>query len=278
MHRLAVLALLALSLAARPASAGDKKKPDDPLPRKEAILKRFAEEFVALTPGEGKYPATFVMGSAKGDASERPARQVTLKSPFAVCKYETTQELYHVIMGNNPSKWKGPRNSVEMITWHDANEFCKRVTEELRQRKLIGADERIRLPSEAEWEYFCRAGTKTAWSFGDRVEDLGDYAWYKKNAPGNDPPVGRKKANPWGLYDLHGYISEWCLDAWHPNYEGAPVGGAARLIGPADAQRVIRGGSFADEPDVQRCAARQHVPADTRSDKIGFRCVKDQAK
>src|SRR5258708_1640732 len=97
---------------------GDKQKFPDPTPRKDAILKRFAEEFVTLTPGKAKFPADFVMGTDKtGAENERPAHKVALKRPFAVCKYEVTQELYHVVIGKNPSKWQGPRNSVEMITW-----------------------------------------------------------------------------------------------------------------------------------------------------------------
>jgi formylglycine-generating enzyme required for sulfatase activity len=180
-------------------------------------------------------------------------------------------------MGKNPAKWQGPRNSVEMVSWAEAVDFCDRVTTELRQRKLIGAEEQIRLPSEAEWEYACRAGTTSSFSFGDKLEDLGDYSWYKKNAPGNDPPVGVKKANPWGLYDMHGYVAEWCLDSAHRNYNGAPADGSAWIDAKADekTERVIRGGSFADEPEAQRCAARTFVPGDTRNDEIGFRCVKD---
>jgi formylglycine-generating enzyme required for sulfatase activity len=279
MRRAVALSLPVVLLCCWALNGGaGKQKFEDPTPRKDAILKRFADEFVALTPGQGKFPASFMMGSDKGGAEdERPAHAVTFKSPFAVCKYEVTQELYHVIMGNNPSKWQGPRNSVEQITWADAVEFCKRATAELRQRKLIGAGEQVRLPSEAEWEYACRAGTTTAYSFGDRLEDLGEFAWYKKNAPGNDPPVGVKKPNPWGLYDMHGYVSEWCLDTEHPSYQGAPADGSAWVDEKVTdkTRRVIRGGSFADEPAVLRCAARQFVPADTRSDKLGFRCVKD---
>lgn len=254
---------------------GDKKKFPDPTPRKEAILKLCADEFVTLTPGQGKFPASFVMGTDNGPADERPAHQVTLKHPFAIGKYEVTQELYYVVMGENPAKWQGLRNSVEQITWDDAVRFCAKLTVLLRERKLIGDNETIRLPSEAEWEYACRAGTTTAFSFGDNTADLGDYSWFSKNSKGEDPPVGKKKGNPWGLYDMHGYVSEWCLDAAHPSYKGAPADGSAWTDGKAT-ERVIRGGSFADEADVQRCAARQFVPADTRSDRIGFRCVKER--
>jgi formylglycine-generating enzyme required for sulfatase activity len=279
MRTAVVLSVLLVLISALALPGGDtKKKYEDPTPRKEAILKRCAEEFVTLTPGQGKFPADFVMGSGKdGEDNEQPAHKVTLKNPFAIGTYEVTQELYHVVMGQNPAKWKGPRNSVEMVSWDDAVEFCKRLTKELRQRKLIGDNETIRLPTEAEWEYACRAGTTTAYSFGDKIADLGDYAWYKKNAPGNDPPVGAKKPNPWGLHEMHGYVAEWCLDTAHPNYKGAPTDGSAWVDAKVTdkSQRVIRGGSFADEPHVQRCVARQFVPADARNDKIGLRCVKE---
>ncbi len=274
MRTFAILCLPLVLWCALAVHGGGDKFPD-PTPRKEAILRRCAEEFVTLTPGQGKFPASFIMGTEDGPANERPAHKITLKGPFAIGKYEVTQELYYVVMGNNPAKWQGVRNSVEQITWDDAVRFCERLTQELRQRKLIGADETIRLPSEAEWEYACRAGTTTAFSFGDNTAELGDYSWYKKNSKGEDPPVGKKKANPWGLYDMHGYVSEWCLDEAHSSYAFAPIDGSAW----ADAKRskrVIRGGSFADEPDVQRCAARQFVHADTRSDRIGFRCVKEK--
>jgi formylglycine-generating enzyme required for sulfatase activity len=270
--------LLVLLSALSVPAGGTKKKYEDPTPRTEAILKRCAEEFITLTPGQGKFPGDFVMGADKdGDDNEQPAHKVTLKYSFAIGTYEVTQELYHVVMGKNPAKWQGPRNSVEMVSWDEAVEFCKRLTKELRKRKLIGDNETIRLPSEAEWEYACRAGTTTAYSFGDKLADLGDYAWYKKNAPGNDPPVGAKKPNPWGLHEMHGYVAEWCLDTAHPNYKGAPSDGSAWIDAKVNekTQRVIRGGSFADEPHVLRCAARQFVPADTRNDKIGLRCVKE---
>src|SRR5262249_50655575 len=141
---------------------------------KDDILKLFHDEFVTLTPGAGKFPAKFTLGSG-GDApkEEQPAHEVTFSHSFhevtfshsfALAKYEVTQELYEAVMGKNPSKWKGPRNSVEMVSWEEANEFCRKATDELRTRKLLGADEVIRLPSEAEWEYACRAGTKTAYS------------------------------------------------------------------------------------------------------------------
>jgi formylglycine-generating enzyme required for sulfatase activity len=185
--------------------------------------------------------------------------------------------LYQHIMGKNPSKWMGRRNSVEMVNWDEANEFCRKLTAELRKMKLIGEDEVIRLPSEAEWEYACRAGTTTAWSFGDKEEDLGPHAWYNKNSKGYDPPVGQKKPNPWSLYDMHGYIWEWCADSWSPSHEGADPAGGPRSDRAAK-QRVIRGGSWGDSADSSRSAFRQGEAVEARNDRIGFRCVKAKEK
>jgi formylglycine-generating enzyme required for sulfatase activity len=248
--------------------ADPKDKPD----AKEQILRRFVDEFVLIEPGKGQFPASFEMGSADGPDGEKPIHKVTFKNPFRLAKYEVTQELYEAIAGKNPSRWKGSRNSVEMTNWNEANEFCKKVTEELRLRKLIGGDEVVRLPSEAEWEYACRAGTKTRFSFGDKIEELGDYAWFTGNAKGNDPPVGKKKPNAWGLYDMHGYVWEWVQDAWHPSYEGASSDGSARDAKDAK-ERVARGGAWTEKAENCRSAARAHWPVDHRSADVGFRCV-----
>jgi formylglycine-generating enzyme required for sulfatase activity len=265
---------LILFIGAVLAVTADTAVRAQPADRKK-VLKRFAEEFVELTPGKGKFPASFDMGSSSdaAPASEKPVVKVTFARPFAMAKYEVTQELYEVVMGKNPSRWPGPRNSVERVNWDEANTFCKKVTELLRQHKLIGASDVIRLPSEAEWEYACRAGTKTAYSFGDRAADLGAYAWFDGNSKGENPPVGKKKPNAWGLYDMHGYVWEWCADAWGPTHKGASTTGAAR-IDKDEKDRVTRGGSWADPPDSARSRYRDHKPLTYRSDRVGFRCVR----
>jgi formylglycine-generating enzyme required for sulfatase activity len=262
------LLLGVLGTAAREAEA---PKPET---REGAILKRFAAEFVSLTPGTGKFPASFRMGTP-GDApeSEKPVHTVTFRAPFALAKYEVTQELYQAVTGRDPSRWKGPRNSVEMVSWDEANDFCTKATTELRRRKLLADGEVIRLPSEAEWEYACRAGSTTRYAFGDEADGLKEYAWFNGNSKGEDPPVGKKKPNAWGLYDMHGYVWEWCADAWHPTYQGAPTDGSARQARDA-AERVLRGGSWADGADACRSAFRHHLPPQKRSDAIGFRCVR----
>lgn len=170
-----------------------------------------------------------------------------------VAKYEVTQELWQKVMGENPSKWKGKRNSVEMLSYPEAVEFCLKATGLLREAKLIGAEEVVRLPTEAEWEVFAKAGTSTAWSFGDDVKDLDAHAWHTGNAAGNDPPVGAKKPNPWGLYDVHGYLWEWCSTA--------------------DGGAVLRGGSWKDAAEKLKSAFRQPARKDLKDDAVGLRCV-----
>jgi formylglycine-generating enzyme required for sulfatase activity/outer membrane protein assembly factor BamB len=256
--------LLAFAIPVLPVSGQENSK--------DSILKRFHGEFVLLTPGKDKFPESFVMGEA---GKPGVSLKVTFKHPFAMAKYEVTQELYEALMDKNPSRWKGPRNSVEKISWHEAVEFCRKATAELRRMKLIGADEVIRLPSEAEWEYACRAGTTTKYSFGDADADLGAYAWFTGNAKGNDPPVGAKKPNPWGLYDMHGYVWEWCADSWRGDLANTPTDG--RPFRAETKVWVIRGGSWKDKADACASASRRGVAADTLDDGIGFRCVKAKA-
>jgi formylglycine-generating enzyme required for sulfatase activity len=274
MHKYCVACAALTAIVSLVSMVLSKDLPPDTIKRKEEILKLFHEEFVQLTPGKGKFPAGFTMGSDdNGATNERPAHNVAFVRDFAIAKYEVTQELYFVVMGANPAKWKGPRNSVEMVNWHEAADFCDKASLELRRRKLLGDSEAIRLPSEAEWEYACRAGTATAYSFGDNLRDLDRHCWYKVNAPGNDPPVGKKLPNPWGLFDMHGYVWEWCADSAHPDYKNAPTDGSPWIAGDAK-ERMIRGGSYADAAEAVRSASRRAVAAEFRSDTVGFRCVR----
>lgn len=260
------LCLLILTVLSYPSAtwADDAKEND-------RILKLFRKEFVRITPGKGRFPAEFKMGSTDAWKNEKPVHTVKLKTPFSIAKYEVTQELYQTVMGNNPSKWKGNRNSVEMVNWKEANEFCQKVTKELRQRKLIGEKQTVRLPTEAEWEYTCRAGTTTPYSFAD-AEKINDYGWHKGNSKGEDPPVGAKKPNPWGLYDVHGYLWEWCLDNYHGDYQDAPTDGSAR-VKKGFKGYVVRSGAWNELAERCRSASRESRAVDYRDDAIGFRCV-----
>lgn len=246
----------------------------DPTADQIKLLKTFREEFITITPGTGKYPESFVMGRGEGGReNERPTHKVSFNYSFDIAKYEVPQNLWEAVMGKNPSKWKGPRNSVEMLSFDEAQEFCRKATELMREAKLIDNGQLIRLPSEAEWEYVARAGTKTVYSFGDDVDELDDHAWSTRNAKGNDPPVGAKKPNAWGLYDIHGYLWEWCLDTAHDDYKKAPADGSARTAGGDAKQGMLRGGSWKDKADRLTSSYRLATPKETRDDAVGLRCV-----
>lgn len=344
-----ILACVCSNMSLAMAQESAATKPD--------LLKVFAEEFVAITPGKGKFPASFNMGSSQGSSNEQPQHEVKFNYEFAIAKYEVPQNLYEAVMGINPSRWKGPRNSVEMMSWKQANEFCRKITEALRGKKLIAGDEVIRLPTEAEWEYCCRGGTTTRYSFGDDAQEtdeakqtydvqlagfgqdkigvikavrgitglalkeakdlvespppkalkkgvskddaariqaeieaaggtckvkavltLDAYAWHTGNAAGNDPPVGALKPNPWGLYDMHGYLWEFTADGWSDNYANAPADGSAVKADADKGDIVMRSGSWKDPFVRLTSTARRKYPVTEGDDAVGFRCVKAKVK
>jgi gluconolactonase len=223
----------------------------DPTPQQVELLKTFRDEFVAITPGSAKYPAEFAFGS----------ENVPTRAPaaFHIAKYEVPQNLWESVMGANPSKWKGKRNSVEMLSIAEAEAFCAKATALMRSAKLIGASDVVRLPTETEWEYAARAGTDTKYSFGDDVKLLDQYGWHTGNAAGNDPPVGAKKPNSWGLYDVHGYLWEWV----------ATIDPAAEK----SKQQIVKGGSWKETADQLESASRRAVDPNLRDDAVGLRCV-----
>jgi len=245
----------------------------EPSAEQLTLLTTFREEFIALTPGEGDFPAEFTMGDDGGPPAERPAHRVMRVRPFQIARYEVPQNLWEAVLGTNPSKWKGKRNSVEMLSFDDANDFCRKATELMRAAKLIEATQAIRLPTEAEWEYAARAGSTTRYSFGDDPTRLGEFAWFQGNAKDNDPPVGAKKPNAWRLYDVHGYLWEWCSDAWHDDYAGAPADGSAFNDGGDAERRVLRGGSWKDDADHLTSSFRRAGDRNLKDDAVGLRCV-----
>jgi type II secretion system protein G len=204
-------------------------------------------------------PGKFVMGDGKD------RHEVTLSKPFYMGVTEVTQAQYEAVMGTNPSHFRGATNPVEMVYWNDAAEFCKKLSEKTRRT--------FRLPTEAEWEYACRAGAQTAFSFGDDPSALGDYAWWGRNSADTTHPVGQKKPNAWGLYDMHGNVWEWCAD-W---YEAYPKGPVTNPSGPATGRyHVLHGGSWTYvDADCFRCAFRLYYdPAPSlRNFNYGFRCA-----
>jgi formylglycine-generating enzyme required for sulfatase activity len=171
-------------------------------------------------------------------------------------------------MGNNPSHFKGDDLPVEQVSWNEVQDFIRKLNEK------EGTD-KYRLPSEAEWEYACRAGTTTRYSFGDSESKLGDYAWYRENSGGKmTHPVGKKKPNPWGLYDMDGNVWEWTQDTWYRDYDGAPTDGSAweSAYFPL---RVRRGGSWDSIAGSCRSASRGNNVPSRRNCFIGFRLLEE---
>ncbi|MEM6256620.1 MAG: SUMF1/EgtB/PvdO family nonheme iron enzyme [Cyanobacteria bacterium P01_D01_bin.156] len=224
---------------------------------------------LVLIPG-----GSFMMGSPDGQGkdNERPQHEVTVKS-FLMGKYVVTQAQWKAVatlpevnrvLTADPSRYKGDNRPVECVTWDDAVEFCKRLS------KKTGRE--YRLPSEAEWEYACRAGTKTSFYFGESLTlDLPNYD------TGPTADVGSFPANAFGLYDMHGNVWEWCLDHWHENYEGAPTDGSAWLSSDSNKSRLLRGGFVLIEPDNCCSALRYRYMRDVKNDGFGFRVVCDSS-
>ena len=214
---------------------------------------------------------SFMMGSPESDpdaeSDEKPQHQVKLKS-FFIGQYPVTQEQYQAVMGNNPSNFKNnPKNPVEMVSWNEAQEFCKKLSQ------LTG--KKYRLPTEAEWEYACRAGTQTRFYFGDDATKLGDYGWYNGNSGLKTHTVGEKKPNDWGLYDMSGNVWEWCEDPYHDSYANKPENiknnGNTAWLSSDISLRALRGGSWNGVSRLCRSANRLRSNADVRNDVIGFR-------
>ncbi|WP_377473908.1 MAG: bifunctional serine/threonine-protein kinase/formylglycine-generating enzyme family protein [Microcoleus anatoxicus] len=216
---------------------------------------------------------SFVMGSPSTEAertdSEGPQRTVTV-APFFMGKYEVTQAQYQAVMGNNPSNFKGAKRPVESVNWDEAVEFCRKLTQKTGKS--------YRLPSEAEWEYACRAGTTTPFYFGDTITP--DLVNYDGNYPYGAAPkgldrqqttdVGSFPPNSFGLYDMHGNVWEWCSDKYHDNYSGAPNDGSSWETGGSE-YRVQRGGSWNDDAVNCHGALRGRNSAGNRSSLFGFR-------
>ena len=206
----------------------------------------------------------FMMGSPESEVRIADATQheVTISKDYYLGLYEVTQAQYEKMMGKNPSRFQGDNlrgdslrrdstnHPVEQVSWGDAVDFCKKLSDLTEEKK---AGRVYRLPTEAEWEYACRAGSKSAYSFGESSKSLGDYAWFDQNSNRQTHPVGEKKANAWGLYDMHGNVWEWCSD-WYGQY---PKGAVSDPVGTRESSnRVFRGGSWYDHFEYCRSARR----------------------
>ena len=199
-----------------------------------------------------------------GENDERPQHRVNIQT-FAIGKYEVTQEQWYAVMGNNPSTSKGRTLPVENVSWDDAQLFVQKLSKKTGKK--------YRLPNEAEWEYAARGGSTTTYPWGNSDALLHVYAWFNAIAKATNP-VGLKKPNQFGLYDMIGNVWEWTQDCWNRNYEGAPTDGSAWTGGDCS-RRVLRGGSWYGVPQDLRSADRIGFTAASRYDDDGFRVAKD---
>ncbi|HUU23826.1 MAG TPA: formylglycine-generating enzyme family protein [Phycisphaerae bacterium] len=273
MNRFVKLSCLALSAAmtmatgAPPTATAPATQPASaPAPKPITLkLPDGVEMKLVLIP-----PGKFMMGSTpsggRSEKDERPQREVTITRPFYLGVTEVTQRQYQAVMGANPSQVKAPDNPVDAVSWDEANEFCKKLS--------AATGRKARIPTEAEWEYACRAGTTTLWTFGSDVKDLDAYAWHSGNAGGASHPVAGKKPNPWGLYDMYGNVCEWCFD-YHGSYAKVPK---VDPTGPAEGNhRILRGGSWANPPEFCRSPNRAGAGPESKRKSLGFRVVVEPA-
>ncbi len=234
-------------------------------------------ELLLVKPGE------FLMGSPATEEKRRndeAQHLVRITRPYYLGKYEVTQEQWVRIAGRNPSEEVAPQKPVHCVSWSDAREWLSNL--QVRAGGLLPSGMVFRLPSEAEWEYACRAGTTSAFSFGEAAM-AGEYAWHYHNSSQQIHQVGLKQPNPWGFHDMHGNIAEWCLDVLTP-YQFAPgetvtdplgpvVNDAAVASGAEQAHIVLRGGNWARTLQHLRSARRLSTSGWLRNEFIGFRAA-----
>jgi len=236
----------------------DEHPTNDAKAPKETIANSIGMQLRLIKPG------SFVMGSARGDTDETPIHKVTLTKPFYMGVYEVTQEQYEKVMGTNPSHFQGPRRPVEQVSWNDAQAFCEKLSEQENRP--------YRLPTEAEWEYACRAGSTTEYYWGRRFYPR--YAWSRQNSSETTQDVGTRLSNAWRLFDMSGNVWEWCEDR-----KGLYSPSAAEETDPngpsLGRSRVLRGGSWYGVAENCRSAARDKNAPDNRHYTFGFRVVTD---
>jgi formylglycine-generating enzyme required for sulfatase activity len=286
---------LAIAATAEPKEAVSKTK-SQPKELTFDLGKGIKLEMVLIPAGE------FMMGSPDSDKDarddEKPQHRVRITKPFYLGKYLVTQEQWRAVMGSNPSRFRGPNNPVEMVGWDECENFLKKLN-----AKIGNQGGKFLLPTEAQWEYACRAGSKTKYCFGDDETQLGDYAWWCKNSysnthpvdekkpkaqglfdvlgnpwyssvdsPNKTQPVGLKKPNAWGLYDMHGNVWEMCQD-WHEDgyYKDSPVDDPTGPI--KGSQRVHRGGSWNSNAFFCRSAVRNEIGWADLGGDVGFRAA-----
>jgi formylglycine-generating enzyme required for sulfatase activity len=226
--------------------------------RTRAVTRRTSARFELVPVAAG----TFLMGGAR----EPPVHEVTLTRPFHLGRFPVTQAQWEAVMGENPSAFRGADRPVEQVSWDDCQAFLARLN--------AAGPGTFRLPTEAEWEYACRAGATGRFCYGDDVHRLGDFAWTSENSGGETRPVGGKRPNAWGLHDVHGNVWEWCQDFWDDYAEGPvkdPQGAPTGFLGA----RVFRGGCWRGGADYAECAHRGGRGAAYRASILGLRLAYD---
>ncbi|AKB19105.1 MULTISPECIES: formylglycine-generating enzyme family protein [unclassified Methanosarcina] len=222
-------------------------------------------EFVLIPPGE------FYMGSLSEEQdisnSEYPVYKVTIENPFYMGKSQVTQKQWKHIMWDSPSHFRGEDRPVEMVSWYEVQEFVEKLN-------TAESTDKYRLPSEAEWEYACRAGTQTRYSFGDDESKLNECAWYAENSDSKTHLISWKQPNPWGLYDMHGNVWEWVQDKWQENYNGSPSDEYSWEDGDCF-DRVSRGGSWYCDTKSCCSASRFGRDPESRFSNLGFRLLRE---
>jgi formylglycine-generating enzyme required for sulfatase activity len=218
-------------------------------------------EFMPISAG------SFMMGSENWSSDEKPAHRVMLPQPYWMAKTEVTQAQYERVMGVNPSNFKGSQNPVDTVSWNDAVEFCRKLTTLEQQAGRLPEGYEYTLPTEAQWEYACRAGTTD-----DYAGNLDSMAWCAPDSEGTHP-VGQKQPNAWGLYDMHGNVNEWCSD-WYGDY---PSGSVTDPRGVSSGDwRVMRGGSYTSIPLCCLSVHRDPYSPEDACTILGFRPIVQQ--
>ena len=234
-------------------------------PKLTALTNSVGMRLIPLSPG------TFTMGSDDGPEHERPSHAVTVSHAFYLGETEVTQGQWVAVMGFNPSRGRGPSLPVTQVNYMACSEFCRRLTLREREAGALRPDAEYRLPTEAEWEYACRAGSREAYCFGSDPALLEEHAWHKGNSANRLHTVARKRPNAWGFYDMHGNVGEWCQDLFRRYVGGSD---ADHRGASSDVLRAIRGGGFDDPPAILRSSDRCAFPSERRHYSLGFRVVR----
>jgi len=209
---------------------------------------------------------SFLMGSEISVGHDNKPPHTVHIAAFKMMKYEVTQALYRSVTGNNPSYFKGGYLPVERVSWLDVQAFIKQLN--------LKTGKSFRLPSEAEWEYAARAGHAGRYGWGGGVDEASLSAWFADGSKERTHPVGQKRANDFGLNDMHGNVWEWVQDCWDDSYAGAPADGSAWTTGECS-KRVIRGGSWDNDVNYLGSAYRSWFSRNSRYDTLGFRLVQE---